>query len=374
MRKSPPKGHADMAFSAMHEALGRPPVMLIDLRPLNWCMVVIATYEVAELWKTMEYLTGPTSIISSHGEEWKALRKRFNPGFAPQYLIKLLPSVIDKFPLQSHATDLTFDILAVWSSTSIWTPRLRTRPSSCVCSAPSSTPTPARPWTSHDGLHRGPSESAVDSQPIHADGRREGSSRSILSSSLQGIKSLTPEIVDVTCDQLSSFLLAGHDTTSTLMSWAFYELSRTPYVLRAVHSNTSAIRAGLLAPGGEELIHRMSYTMAPGDGYSIRTPSVHSIIQRDPNVFGKTANHFIPTGAWRPRVLIALAARRYDFTKIGIGSVALRDAGKPDMDKYGQYKAAISMYMRKFSQSPYIQTREVTSKSVGGMRMKVRLV
>lgn len=34
--------------------------------------------KVTEVWKQLEHLTGPRSIISATGEEWKALRKRFN--------------------------------------------------------------------------------------------------------------------------------------------------------------------------------------------------------------------------------------------------------------------------------------------------------
>lgn len=62
------------------------------------------------------------------GEEWKALRKRFNPGFAPQHLLSLLPAIVHKasifvdrlsnlartgeeFPLQQFATDLTLDVI-----------------------------------------------------------------------------------------------------------------------------------------------------------------------------------------------------------------------------------------------------------------------
>jgi hypothetical protein len=101
---------------------------------------------------------------------------------------------------------------------------------------------------------------------------------------------------------------------------------------------------------------------------------VHSIIHRDPEAFGPTVNQFvperwledtdkIPTGTWRPfergprncigqelatieaRVLIALAARRYDFTKIGTGSVVLNAAGKPELDSHGQAKVTSQMYM-----------------------------
>lgn len=72
-------------------------------------------------------LTGPLAY-AHQGEEWKALRKRFNPGFAPQHLLSLLPAIVDKvstfvgrlddlaktgaeFSLQRMATDLTFDVI-----------------------------------------------------------------------------------------------------------------------------------------------------------------------------------------------------------------------------------------------------------------------
>lgn len=62
------------------------------------------------------------------GEKWKALRKRFNPGFAPQHLLSLLPAIVhkasifvdrlsdlakagDEFSLQRLATDLTLDVI-----------------------------------------------------------------------------------------------------------------------------------------------------------------------------------------------------------------------------------------------------------------------
>ncbi|KAM7210434.1 cytochrome P450 52A11 [Rhypophila decipiens] len=480
MKKIPRGGHADMAFAAMHRALGRPPVMLVDLRPVASCMLVVANYEVAEqiarssdrfpysppkvpeIWKHLEYLTGPKSIISAEDNEWKTLRKRFNPGFAPQHLMKLLPSILDKvslfldhldrhvatgeeFSLQSHATDLTFDIIGrvaldfdMDAQTAHPTEFMRRFRILIQTYAGDHLDLPwwCTPWTDVKrrktaGWVRKTLRAMVHQR--HAEGRRGGSSRSILSMSLQDIDSLTPEIVDVTCDQLTSFLFAGHDTTSTLMSWAFYELSRTPHALHAVRaeldqllgpdSSPSAVRARLLAPGGEELIYRMSYTMAvlketlrlwppgatsrmtkPGTGFTINTPEtgdlcidgqmvyfIHSIIQRDPAVFGETADQFvperwlekpdkIPTGAWRAfergprscigqelatieaRVLIALVVRRYDFTKVGLGAVGLDENGEAELDNCGQKKVTADMYM----------TREVTSKPADGMRMKVK--
>ncbi|KAG8406025.1 hypothetical protein J3458_021368 [Metarhizium acridum] len=479
VRKQPPKAHADMAFAAMHEALGRPPVMFVDLRPASSPMLVIGSYDVAEqivkpshrwpytppkvpeIWKRLEYLTGPRSIISAKGDEWRAIRKRFNPGFATPNLMNLLPSILDKvslfverldslasagveFPLQSYATDLTFDIIGR-VALDLDMDAQKKEPTEFMrvfrdlietfsgehldlpwwC-------TPRVEWKRYR-LHRWVRESLRDIvRHRHAAGGQGENNYSILAMSLQGVDSLSPDMVDLTCDQLTSFLFAGHDTTSTLMSWAFYELSRTPHALRAVRAelddlfgpdpDPAAVRATLLAPGGKELLHRMSYTTAviketlrlwppgatsrmtePGDGFTVQTPTgelcvdglmiyqVHSIIQRDPEAFGDTANHFvperwlhdsdkIPTGAWRPfergprscigqelatieaRVVMALAARRFDFTKVGRGALALDDAGAPEMGSNGQYNVASAMYM----------TRQVTSKPVDGMVMRVK--
>jgi cytochrome P450 len=59
-------------------------------------------------------------------------------------------------------------------------------------------------------------------------------SRSILTLILQDANELTPAIMDRPCDQLKTFLFAGHDTTSILLQWALYELSRTPRAMNAV--------------------------------------------------------------------------------------------------------------------------------------------
>lgn len=98
-------------------------------------------------------------------------------------------------------------------------------------------------------------------------------------------------------------------------------------------------------------------------------------IHRDPAVFGDNANAFVPerwlglgaektpVGAWRPfergfrnctgqelamieaRVVIAMMARRFDFTKVGIGAFALESTtGNPIMGKHGQYKVTEELY------------------------------
>lgn len=62
--------------------------------------------------------------------EWKRVRKLYNAGFSPQYLLTLLPVILDKakiyishlerlattgepFSMEDYTTNLTFDIIGV---------------------------------------------------------------------------------------------------------------------------------------------------------------------------------------------------------------------------------------------------------------------
>lgn len=77
-------------------------------------------------------LLGPKSTLTAEDEEWKSLRKRFNPGFAPKHLVTLLPAIMDKagqflrnldryassgevFRLDELCSNLTFDIIGKFS-------------------------------------------------------------------------------------------------------------------------------------------------------------------------------------------------------------------------------------------------------------------
>jgi cytochrome P450 len=182
--------------------------------------------------------------------------------------------------------------------------------------------------------------------------KSEKPSRSVLGLSLAETHELTPEVLDRTCDQLKTFLFAGHDTTSIMLQWAFYELTRTPHALRLVRqeldevfgpdSTPNLVRDQILEHG-EELLQKLSYTAAviketlrlyppaatarfsnPNTGFTVQLPNgqdmcldgmmlynCQSIIQRDSAVYGDDSNQFnpqrwleadsaIPASAWRP--------------------------------------------------------------------------
>jgi cytochrome P450 len=159
---------------------------------------------------------------------------------------------------------------------------------------------------------------------------------SILTLILQDANELTPAIMDRTCDQLKTFLFAGHDTTSILLQWALYEVSRTPRAMNAVRreldyifgSDTSPRSVGniLLSEDGKDLLSKMRYTSAViketlrlyppsgsaryaerGSGLTLTLPNGRvscvdglvlyncaTIIQRDETVYGESKDEFAP--------------------------------------------------------------------------------
>lgn len=281
--------------------------------------------------------------------------------------------------------------------------------------------------------------------------------RSVVALGLQDVETLTPDVLEETCDQLKTFFFAGHDSTSAVFVWTIYELARTPHGLKRVREeldmlfgtdgarDPARVCAKLLGPGGDELIHRMRYISAvlkeamrlhppagsirwapPGSGFVVSNLEGdaynldgcwiylnHNLIQRDRAVFGDSADDFVPerwlaptadgfpVGAWRPfergprncigqelanielRVLVAMLAQRYDFTKVGVGELDLDQQGLPSLNDKNQFKVKSELYnvsnMTRPSQihgvgSNMIKTFKITGKPVDGMMMKVKML
>ncbi|KAI1179244.1 cytochrome P450 [Nemania sp. FL0916] len=480
--------HPDEVFEEIWVSIGRPPVMLVDLRPVVPPMLLVPNHDIAEqisrptklfpfstpkspTWAHMIPLTGETSILGKDGPEWKDVRKRYNPGFSSQHLWQLLPLLLEKtnpfcnhldefaatgreFSLETLIANLTFDVIGaavmeVDLSAQNLDPlkqseviRLFKELAQTYNEDSYNLPWWLAPLTIRKRNRLAKRISTIIEETIRqkyaqvkeeAEGNR---SRSILALSLQdtGASTLTPQLLSETSDQIRSFLFAGHDTNTSMLQWAFYELSRTPRALKAVRAELDEILGPetdprsvctALAENGEQLIPRMSYINAviketlrlhppaatarmspPGSGFSVKAStgedylvdglimySCASIIQRDPGVYGDTADDWvperwlgeaansIPPSAWRPfergprnciglelaylesRVIIAITARRYDFVKTGLGESLLDSKGLPTLNEKGQCRVKSKLY----------NTRRMTSKPVDGTTMKVKL-
>ncbi|KAK8045466.1 cytochrome P450 [Apiospora rasikravindrae] len=477
--------HPDIIFSEMNRALGDPPLMMVDNWPVFPTLAIIRSHGIAE-----------------QNEEWKAVRRRFNPGFSPKHLMTLLPVLVDKaapfvdtldnyaqtgeaFSLDEIATNLTFDVIgAVTMGEDMEAQHLDpARQGELVRNFRALLKTPPPGWMTpfvhakRRALGERNSQLLGDivrrnfqaKQRSASGGQQQQAhnlSRSVLALSLQEVETLTPEIIEETCDQLKTFLFAGHDTTSTTIMWALYELSRTPHALQRVRaeldglfgsdddenedggaSDPAVVRRKLLEAGGEDIVRRLTYVgavikevlrlyppagsvraVAPGTGFVVSTSQGdeynldgtwvylnHYLIQRDRAVYGETADEFvperwlqkeederrpspdgggggsdgdgggsgsIPVSAWRAfergprncigqelanieaRVILAFVARRYDFTKVGLGALELDSNDRPVLDEKGRYyKVKSELY----------STIRITGKPVDGMMIKVGL-
>ncbi|KAK7953133.1 cytochrome P450 monooxygenase [Apiospora saccharicola] len=422
-------------------------------------------------------LIGHRSILLKQGEEWKTIRRRFNPGFAPQKLMTLLPIIVDNmtpylenidafvrsgrsFSLDEITTNLTFDIIGAVSVNENMNAQYADRQGDLIRTFKQLIKSGIRgryatvvlvvdPLMHLRRRRLGKSitrqlqhivkRSFADIKARERDGKEPDKLRTVVSLSLHDIDRLTPGVLEETCDQLKTFFFAGHDSTSAILVWAIYELSRTPHALQGVHDeldtlfgrdgarDPSIVQAKLLAPGGEEIVHRMRYISAvlketlrlhppagsvrvarPGSGFVVSTPEGgeynldgcwmyinHNIVHRDPAVYGDSANDFVPerwlssgtdthlppASAWRPfergprncigqelanielRVIIAMLARRYEFTKVGLGEFQVDPQGRPTVDDKGQFKVKSELY----------NMYKIASKPVDGMMMKVKL-
>ncbi|KAI1763246.1 cytochrome P450 [Hypoxylon sp. FL1150] len=431
--------HPDKIFEEMWASIGRPPVMLVDLRPINPPMALISNHEMAE------QISKSTTLFPfstpKEGDNWKDLRKRYNPGFSTQHLWSLLPLILEKmepfcqyldqfaisgdeFFLGTLLSNLTFDVIgAAVMEVNLEAQHIDLSKQSEVIRlfkelvqtynddknnlpwwiVPLTTLKRNRLAKRIDNLVRDMIERKYAEIKEEADGNRP-------------------------------FLFAGHDTNTSMLQWAFYELSRTPRALKAVRDELDEILGprsdprtvcATLTEKGEHLLPRMHYVSAliketlrlhppasavrmteSGTGFTVRAStgeeycldglimySCQSVIQRNPAVYGDTADDWaperwlgetaknIPSSAWRPfergtricigqelanlesRIIIAIVARKYDFTKMGLGGSALDEKGLPTLNDKGQYKVKSELY----------NTRRMTSKPVDGTMMKIKL-
>lgn len=505
--KTMPGRHTDYAFQEMWKDLDQPPWFVLDIRPLGYMMLCAATHEAAEAFTKVSKefpwsypksptfselldLAGHKSILVKNGEEWKSLRKSFNPGFAPQHLMTLLPCVLEKndlfirrmerhakdgqdFSMAEYMTCLTFDIIGSVvmdhefhaqdddpNKTSELLDDFRNLVETYHAG---SNLVPF--WLKIPKLIRRRKLGGKISRDLQAMVRQKFAelqaetestkkrSRSVLALTLKDLntQSLPFDVLDQTCDQLKVFLFAGHDTTAITMQWAFYELARTPHALARLRAelddifgadttDPAAVRDAFLERG-EDVMRRLSYTnaiikeilrlyppagtarwvpkgsntMLPrGDGTSVCVDGLvvyncHYLIQRDERVYGPNAHQFVPerwlgnedtseagtnskvsekgekgvpAGAWRPfergprncigqelanieaRVILACAARRYDFVKVGLGELEVDGEGKLVLDEEAQQFRA---------KSPLYNKMQLTSTPVDGCRMRVKL-
>ncbi|ORY16215.1 cytochrome P450 52A12 [Clohesyomyces aquaticus] len=492
---------ADYIFEDMVKTAGRPDILLVDIRPVGYAMVIVNSHEVAEqiakptktfpmstpkspTFSAFLRLVGPMSILSQEGETWKSLRKRFNPGFAPQHLVSLLPQILQKtslfmskldalaesdveFDMEPLCTNLTFDIIgAVVMNVDLGA---QDKPSK---SNPIVTLYKAIIETYSDNgrfwlwlnlpvrirrlwyylqldkvLKKALAQQFEEIKAAQRTSTKQTKDRSVLALALEDTDVLTKEVLQSTADQVKTFLFAGHDTTSILLQRLFHALSIHPKCLTTIRAEQDAVFGDrdpqdVFREKPDETMKALSYTSAcikealrlwppagsarmapPGSGFNVHLSDgsdvcvdgtvlylCHYMIQRDPRVYGETADDFVPErwigdtdtssankdldatsipsddktvpiSAWRAfergprncigqelanleaRVILACVMRRYDFIKVGAGAIKRDEQGNGILSEKGVYETTSELF----------STMQVTSKPFDKTRMRVKM-
>ncbi|KAF2710389.1 cytochrome P450 [Pleomassaria siparia CBS 279.74] len=313
--------HADYVAEQMFKDAGYPQMIFLDLRPVNYPLMYIASHDIAEqitrssksqpvsvqksptMQEGMGELIGKHSILSADGAIWKGLRKRYNPGFSPQHLISLLPQILEKtstfidkldalaearvdFDMDPLCTSLTFDIIGTvvtnldfkaqdssggqdivrhfrelnntFSDT--WSPWLRFNVLLRLRRTISS-------YKADWAIKRCIKEKWAELKQAQGVETKKMQDRSVLALSLKDTDELTPDLLQSTTDQVKSFMFAGHDTTSVLLQRLFYALSMHPKCLAMIRAEHDAVFGDsdpqqIMLSRPDETMNLLSYTSA----------------------------------------------------------------------------------------------------------------
>jgi cytochrome P450 len=267
--------------------------MFLDVRPASYPVALITSHELAEqITKTtkqqpysttktpqmkegLRRIIGNFSLITLEGESWKALRKQFNPGFAPQHLLSLLPFVVGHtytfmerldaiassgavVEMERLAVDVSFDIIGQVVTNIDCRAQDETIQGNDIVKNFSSLMTTYE--SKHDfmiqfldirrhikryicsrRLDAAIKRCVKDKFDAIQAGESDKKDRSVLALALKDTEQLTPIIWQSITDQVKSFLFAGHDTTSILLERAIYALSIHPECLRKIRAEHESI-------------------------------------------------------------------------------------------------------------------------------------
>lgn len=277
------KRHPDYGFEEIWRELGEPGCFLVDLAPIEdrgFLIIAEPQYVEALVNSTEEFkysipksnnynalkpVLGAESIITKEGAAWRAMRKRFNPGFQPRYIHSLTGSIVSRveifverlqslaksgitFKMADYAQDLTTDIITQLtiaqdfnaqstpeghgekSLTGILTASRRL--SDMVYAVGQGVGfhmiDPIRPLKSlfYESIFDHKLTAIVKARISSTDTTSE--SKSITQLAVSGLPR-NKALIRSCVDQIKSFLFAGQDTTATLIQWICYEMSKASH-------------------------------------------------------------------------------------------------------------------------------------------------
>ncbi|KAF3924432.1 hypothetical protein AA313_de0208016 [Arthrobotrys entomopaga] len=258
-------------------------VLYLDLWPIGTSMVVISNPDLAyqvsqahslpkaeeQLDPILNPLSGPGNLVSISGPTWKFWRTVFNPGFAVQHLMTLMPGIVKDCEtfcqvmeerakqgkvvnLERHTTCLTIDIIGRAILDTELNTQVKTHPlveafkSQINWLAPANSYNPWLIWHPlrpfvfwwNQRIMRGTLGSMLDQRfrQRNPNGTSNKRSKPIIDLALETylkekggqVETMDEEFRTNAITQMLVFMFAGHDTTSSTVCYIFHRLSQNP--------------------------------------------------------------------------------------------------------------------------------------------------
>lgn len=272
----------------------------------------------------LRHLTGPDDMVSADGEVWKRWRTMFNPGFATQHLMTLVPGIVtdaeifvskldahadaqDVFKLEEVTTRLTIDVIGKVALDLHF--NMQNGENECITAFREQAHLlpnglhPLEMWNPWGIWRRFCNERIMVNyigkvlddrfaqrlnQSKDQSGLIKHKSRTVLDLALDSYLSTSSPTPDTKTSplqhapppaisqtfksglttQIRTFIFAGHDTTSSTLCYAFHLLSKHPSALQRIRSEHDLIFGqdpSLTASkikSNPHILHKLDYTLA----------------------------------------------------------------------------------------------------------------
>ncbi|KAK5120427.1 hypothetical protein LTR85_006366 [Meristemomyces frigidus] len=257
---------------------GDPIMMIFDVDIMHEFTVKQSLPKHPAVEDFMQHLGGPGNLVSSEGAEWKKWRSAFNPGFSASHLMSLVPAIVDDvsvfkdiltkhaenndlFRMERAATRLTVDIIgrvvldfALDSQkgpnelVDTFMRQVQWQKVGAQFNPIELIDFPIRvpmqhylTWKMDRYIGK-----RLDERFATREGR--GKSKAVVDLALEAylkevkgttgdlskVKTMDPEFKQAAISNMKTFIFAGHDTTSSTISYAYYYLNKYPDTLARI--------------------------------------------------------------------------------------------------------------------------------------------
>ncbi|KAK4550094.1 hypothetical protein LTR36_003061 [Oleoguttula mirabilis] len=291
---------------------GDPIMMIFDVDIMNEFTVKHNLPKHPAVADFMQHLGGPGNLVSSEGAEWKKWRSAFNPGFSATHLMSLVPAIVDDvlvfkdiltthaendhlFRMERAATRLTVDIIGrVVLDFALDSQK---GPNELVDTFMRQVQwqklgAQFNPIELIDFPIRVPMQHYLTWKMDRYIGKRlderfatragRGKTNAVVDLALEAylkevkgttgdlseVKAMDPEFKQAAISNMKTFIFAGHDTTSSTISYAYYYLAKNPEMLAKARKELDGVFgldpdlvADQLKQDGR-LLNKLEYTLA----------------------------------------------------------------------------------------------------------------